>query len=156
MNIKTLKIITKLRGLTQAEIARKAGVSRQAVSLWFKGSDVNVKSHHLQKLATELHLTADDLLQPLSYDSADDVRRLGATLLWDHLYPTIEDFVIALLQKKPQALARLVEVYGLFRASALVKKAVWKLFPKYKKFLPPIRRKQCERIWFLKTNPDLI
>lgn len=159
MNLKTLEIIAKLRNLSQNDIAKKAGVSRQAVSLWFKEKKetINVQSRHLQKLAQELNLRVDDLLQPLpSFADPEYAAQLKTTLLWDHLYPTIEDFAVALVQNKLQALARLVEVYGLFSAHALLGKVVWKLFPKYKKFLPPVRRKQCEQLWLLEQNPNLI
>jgi transcriptional regulator with XRE-family HTH domain len=159
MNIKTLEIIAKLKHLSQADIAKKAGISRQAVSLWFKEKKkiANVQSLHLQKLARELRLSVDDLLKPIPcLDNSEYARQLNATLLWDHLYPTIEDFAIALVENRPQALARLVEVYGLFSANALVGKVVWRRFPQYKKFLTPIRRKQCDHIWLLQRNLNLI
>lgn len=159
MNRKALEIIVKLRGLSQADIAKKAGVSRQAVSLWFKEkkNTINMQSRHLQKLAQELCLPVDDLLKPLpSLEDREYAGRLKATLLWDRLYPTIEDFAVALVELRPQALARLVEVYGLFASNALVGSVIWKGFPKYKKFLPPVRRKQCDQIWLLQQNLNLI
>ena len=154
MNMRTLRVICKLKHLSQSDIARMAGVSRQATSLWFKESTtISVQSTHLQKLSYALHIKIDDLMNPLPLiEDKEYVSSLKASLLWDRLYPDFEDFIIALVQKNARATARLVEVYGLFQASTLVGNVVWKNFQKYKKYLPPVRRKQCEQLWNLQQN----
>ena len=146
-----LKILSKLRHLSQSDLAKMAHISKQAVSLWFqKEKDfINIQSTHLQNLAEALKLNSHDLLKPLPCIKDE------ASLLWDHLYPSLEDFVIALVQHKPKALSRLVEVYGLFQSQNMMGKIIWTLFPKYKKYLPPIRRKQCEALWHLQQNQNL-
>jgi len=158
MNMPILKVISKLRHLSQSEIAKMAHVSKQAVSLWFQKeeSTINIQSTHLHALAQALHLKVDDLLTPLplSEDSPDKIS-LKTSLLWDRLYPTLEDFAVALIQHKLKALSRLVEVYGLFESQSIVGKSIWTLFPKYKKYLPPVRRKQCEALWRLEQNQVL-
>lgn len=157
MNIQTLKVICKLKHLSQSDIARMAGVSRQATSLWFKEPDtVSIHSTHLYKLSCALQVKIDDLMSPLPLiEDKKYVSSLKASLLWDHLYPDFEDFVIALVFKKLRAVARLVEVYGLWEAGALVGNVVWKSFQKYKKYLPPVRRQQCEHLWNLQQNLNL-
>ena len=45
-------------GINQTELARKAGVSRQAVSQWENGSIRDVKSQHIAKLAKVLRCDA--------------------------------------------------------------------------------------------------
>ncbi|HBQ21688.1 MAG: hypothetical protein A2Z91_02945 [Deltaproteobacteria bacterium GWA2_38_16] len=168
MNINVLRVISRLRHLSRSELARMAHVSKQAVCLWFqkrgfqkKGfqkddTTISVQSKHLQSLALALHLKVDDLMTslPLSQDTPQKTS-LTASLLWDHLYPSLEDFVIALVQHKPRALSRLVEVYGLFQSKNMVGKSIWTLFPKYKKYLPPIRQKQSEQLWHLVQDQTL-
>ena len=155
MHIHTLKVICKLRHLSQSEIAKMAQVSKQAVSLWFQTekSTLNIQSTHLYALSQALHIKVDDLLKPLPFTkNTSETLSLKTALLWDYLYPSLEDFVIALVQKKTKALSRLIEVYGLFQGEAMLGKSVWALFPRYKKYLPPVRRKQCEALWHLKQN----
>ena len=120
----TLRVICKLKHLSQSDIARMAGVSRQATSLWFKESTtMSIQSTHLQNLSHALHIKIDDLMNPLPLiEDKEYVSSLKASLLWDHLYPDFEDFIIALVQKNSRATARLVEIYGLFQASTLVGK----------------------------------
>lgn len=38
--------------------------------------------------------------------------RLRASLLWDRLYPDLDDLAVALMASDPRAVGRLVEVYG--------------------------------------------
>ncbi|MBI3018449.1 MAG: helix-turn-helix domain-containing protein [Deltaproteobacteria bacterium] len=158
MNTSVLKVISKLRHLSRSDLAKMAHVSKQAVSLWFQKEEttISVQSKHLQALALALHLKVDDLLTPLPL-SKDTPQKTSLTtsLLWDHLYPSLEDFVIALVRHKPRALSRLVEVYGLFQSKNMLGKSIWTLFPKYKKYLPPIRRKQSEQLWHFMQNQIL-
>ena len=151
MNTQVLQIILKLRGLSQSDLARMAQVSRQAASLWFKKEvNINIQSSHLSKLAKALNLKIDDLCDPLPLlEETSQKKELEVSLIWDHLYPSLQDFVIALVQKKPRALSRLVETYGLFQSEKIIGKMVWTKFHEYKKNLPPIKRKQCEQLWNL-------
>jgi len=153
MNVQTVRVLSKLRRKSQADLARIAGVSRQAVSQWFKASghaEVDVLSSHLKRLSDGLSAPADLLLRPLPVlgDGAA-VRKLEATLLWDNLYPDLGDFAIALVRSESPALARLAQVFGLYRASKIAGRKVWDRFHEYKRQIRPVRRQQLERIWEL-------
>ena len=39
VNVRTLEALLKARGWNRAELARRVGVSRQAVSLWFRAQE---------------------------------------------------------------------------------------------------------------------
>ncbi|MBI2026985.1 MAG: helix-turn-helix transcriptional regulator [Deltaproteobacteria bacterium] len=151
MNVQTLTIICKLKHLSQSDISRMAGVSRQAVSLWFKPPQMtNIKSNHLESLSRALDVSADSLLKPVAHDKNSQAwKRMNVLLLWDKLYPSLEDFVIALIRSENRALARLVETYGLYTAHNLIGSIVWNKFQKYKKYLPKVRQHQCEQLWNL-------
>lgn len=148
----TLEVLCKLRGLSQADLSRMAGVSRQAVSLWFKSKEpkLNVQSKHLENLSKALEIKIDSLLDPLPF------LNLNTWLLWDRLYPSVEDFGVALVKGELRALARLVESYGLFKSANLMGKIIWKKFLNYKKFIPPVRRKQCETLCRILQNHNLV
>jgi transcriptional regulator with XRE-family HTH domain len=156
MNAQSLMAIMKLRDICQSDLARMIGVSRQAVSLWFKapdGIELNVRTPHLRKLASALQINAEDLLQPLPLlDDAEVTRRYETTFLWDRLYSSLADFTIALVRSESAALARLVQVFGIYKASKIAGPKIWNQFPKYKQQIRPIRREQVERIWKLHEN----
>jgi transcriptional regulator with XRE-family HTH domain len=161
MNSQSLRAIMDLRRLSQSDLARMAGVSRQAVSLWFKASqdtELNVRTPHLRKLSDALHIQAEDLLRSLLVLNDDEaVRKYETALLWDRLYPGLVDFSVALVHGEVAALARLVQVFGLYKASKIAGKKIWDRFPQYKKHIRPVRREQIEQIWqvrrqFLKSN----
>ncbi len=160
MDSTTLHLVLKLRGLNQSDLAKKVGLSRQAISLWFlhsKTVPINVQSKHLYRLCNKLGLTVELLAQPLPLMSDDKIRRkLEATFLWDKLFPGLEDFGIALVQKDLRAIARLVQMEGLFKASQILGKSIWKKFHLYKKWMLPIRAQECEKIWNLQKNLKLI
>lgn len=161
MDCFALRSLLKLRGLSQSDLARIAGVSRQAVSAWFKnGRDnqpINLHSANLQKLCDGLNIRMESLLKPSLLVSDPKKREdLEASLLWDRLFPDLEGFIVALVRKDLRALARLVQVYGLFQAQAVIDPSVWKRFHRYKKNLHPVRREECERIWNLQKNLGLI
>lgn len=158
----TLKVIAKMRGLSQSDLAKMAGLSRQAVSLWFKKTknqrqvEINLQTKHLQKLSQSLHIRIDDLMNVLPcLDDLSYMESCQTSLLWDHLYPSVEDFVISLVRHEPRAMGRLVEIFGLFQAEKLIGNSVWKNFHKYKKHIHPIRRKECEHLWNLQKNLNL-
>ncbi len=155
INIKTLKIAAAAQGLNQSDLARLAGTSRQAVSLWFKSARngfADVQSSRLMNLCKALKVTAEDLTQPLP-DMGEQRRLTQTALLWDRLYPDLESFAVAACRRELQALARLVEVYGLYAAAKAAGRSVWSLFPDYQRFLPPGRRQNLERLWLLRNLP---
>ena len=156
MDFKTLSIIATLRGLNQSDLAALAGVSRQAVSLWAKQSIINLRLKNLQQLAKGLGVSLDDLVQPLPVlNDPKATETLQTGLLWDHLFPSLESFVVALVKGDLRALARLVQVYGLYGGAKTMGPAVWKKFPQYKNLIHPARREQCEKLWMLHENPAL-
>jgi hypothetical protein len=76
-----------------------------------------------------------------------DMRTLEASLLWDHLYPDLDSFAFALGGGEPRALARLVQVYGLYAAESALGCVAWRAFPVYKRHIHPVRRRQLETLW---------
>ena len=147
MQVRTLEALLKARGLSRSELARRVGVTRQAVSLWFQQQDANLQGRHLVRLSEVLGVPVEDLVQPLPCFELDVHARLRATLLWDRLYPDLDDFAIALNASDPRALGRFVEVYGLFAAEKTLGRSVWKGFPHYKKHIHPARRRELETLW---------
>ncbi|MBN1959982.1 MAG: helix-turn-helix transcriptional regulator, partial [Deltaproteobacteria bacterium] len=67
MEIANLMLFAAAAGLSQSDLARRAGLSRQAISQWLaKGVGfVDVKSSHIKKLALALGISTDDLVMPL-------------------------------------------------------------------------------------------
>ena len=150
-------VILKLRNLNKSQIAKMAGVSRQAVSLWTKKSQIEMRTQNLKKLADSLGVKVDDLIRPLPILHEKSSRELyQASLLWDHLYLSLEDFFVALVKGENKALARLVQVYGIFESANICGVIIWKKFNAYKAHLHPVRRTQLERIWNLHEHPELI
>ncbi|HLG19385.1 MAG TPA: helix-turn-helix transcriptional regulator [Bdellovibrionota bacterium] len=161
MNLQTLKTLAELRGLNQSDLAKMAGVRRQAVSLWFKGTepggDIHLKAQHLYRLAKTLGVSLEVLREPLPMLSEPkEVASLETSLLWDRLYPSLARFSVALLRCESPAIARLVQVYGLFQAAAIAGNRVWTKFPVYKRFIEAVQRKEWERVWKLQKNLGLI
>jgi len=157
IQIETLRTIQKLRGLNQSRLASLAGISRQAVSLWFRSSSggrVNMSSQHLLSLSRGLRVSVEDLVAEMPCIDPATRRRLEAALLWDRLYPALEDLAVAVCRGESRALARLVEVYGLFGSAKIAGRTVWERFPEYQRHLHPARREELARVWRLKTSPD--
>lgn len=153
MFLRNLRVLCQLRGLKQSDLARMAGVSRQAVSLWFrKGHEggVPVRSEHLVRLCLALDMGIDDLMTPLP-DTGD----LEASLLWDRLYPNAFALVAAASDGEPRALARLVQVHGLLVSARLFGRKVTKDFHRYKRYIHPTRRGECEQVWKTIENRPL-
>lgn len=123
MNVPTVKALLKARGWSQSELARRVGVSRQAVSLWFQREEVNLQSRHLIRLGRVLGTRVEDLTESLPCFDPEIHARIRTTLLWDRLYPDLDDFAVALNSGDPRALARFVEVYGLFAAEKTLGRA---------------------------------
>ncbi len=154
MNAGTLKSYCDIVGLTQSELARRAGVSRQLVSQWFKeadrdgASDVNVYSRNQERLGAVLGVAPSELATALPILSvAAERKSLETLLLWDRLYPALEPFLSGLVRGQPDALARLVQVFGLYGAAKSAGQIVWDRFPRYKMKIHPAVRKRSEVIW---------
>lgn len=144
MYLQQLKYIASTKSLSQADLARMAGVSRAAVCKWFKAKDgiANVETRTLIKLANGLGIGPEELLR-----RQEDLSPFTARFLWDGLYPAMEDFIAALADGRLPAIARLVQVEGFARALQIVGHRAVKLFPRYKKYLKPSRRRELEIIW---------
>lgn len=162
MNQNTIKTITRAKGLNQSELARLAGVSRQAVSLWFKNIpdglpvEIDLRSSHLSALARSLGLSRDLLCQDLPGLSIEQRQRLSTELLWDRSFKDLDAFLLALARKDERALARLVEKRGLFGAARIAGPAVWRRFSAYRKYLPAHKRKVLENVCKLQQKLGLI
>lgn len=158
MNARTLSTLMQVRGLSQSDLARRAGVTRQAASLWLRSDDpdqVNVQSRHLEKLSRALSVSMDELARPLPA-LADAATRgsLETALLWDRLFPSLDDFAIAAARGEARALARLVQVYGLYAAERMAGRRVWTGFARYKRHIHPVRRRELERLWDHESSLD--
>ena len=150
MNIRTLKSLVRIKGLRQADVALLAGVSRQAVHKWWiaKESHINVFAENQRRLASSLGVSMEVLSKELPIVSSDSERRkLESQLLWDKLYPDIESFIRALVLGQLHALARLVQVFGLFESEIIIGKAIWVKFPEFKAKIHPGRRQTLEIVW---------
>ena len=155
MDINTISVISGSRAISQSDLARMAGISRQAVSRWFRQGrpEIELRASHLQKLSRALGVSMDELSLPLPcLQSPEERAALSAGLLWDRLYPDVGSFAAALVRGEERAVARLVEVYGLFLSARMLGRAVWVRFAQYKKYLPPVRRRQLEELWTLSNR----
>ena len=154
VNLATLKTIARRKGTNQSELARLTGVSRQAVSKWYRHEhgDVQIRSTHLKALASGLGVPSDVLLDDLVGLNLADREELEAGLLWDHAYPDLDAFLIALLDGERRALGRLVEAFGLFESAMLLGKSVWARFPEYERYIHPARRRGLEHVWQWRRN----
>jgi len=155
MQVSTLNTICRVRELNQSDVARLAGVTRQAVSVWLKSGTgiANVQTRHLVALAQALDVPAQDLLEPLPGLGSEQRARWRSTFLWDRLYPDLDSFLLALVRNEERALGRLVDRVGLYRAAKIAGAAVWRKFPVYRRHLAPVRRKGLERVWHLRQSP---
>ena len=138
-----LRAALKAKGWTQAEFARRVGVSRQAVSLWLRDAQATVTGGHLMSVSQALGVPAEVLMRPLpGFGPEHD--RLKVAFLWDHLYPELDDFAIAVNRWEAQAVARLVQVNGMYAAERLLGRKVWTRFDEYARHIHPARRRQLK------------
>lgn len=161
MHIEALKLVMAQRDLGMADIARMAGVSRQAVFLWLaqdkENPIINIQTVTLVRLAKALNLKIEQLMNvPLTISNEKKREELRARFIWDRMYPNLEGFLCACSRGEPRALARLIESYGLFGSVRIAGKGVWKKFDRLKKLLHPVLRKECEILWNLQKNLSLI
>ncbi len=130
-----------------------SGVSRQAVSLWFKaGERVNIKTDSLEKLVNALGIDPAFLLNPLPLLKKENLDIYRTKLLWDRLYSSLDDFFIAIIRWDKRAIARFVQAFGLYTSAQAFGKRIWDLYPTIKKFVHPARRKELDLIWKIKKE----
>lgn len=148
MYLQELKNFIFYKRLRKSDVARLAGVSRAAVTKWFRevrpDGTVNVESQTLFHLATGLGIPVERLVKP-----TPDLAPFQPQFLWDSLYPSMEHFIQALIQGRLPAIGRLVQEVGIGNARRIIGGKAISLFPQYKKFIKPIRRKQLETLWSL-------
>ncbi|MBI2520268.1 MAG: helix-turn-helix transcriptional regulator [Bdellovibrio sp.] len=155
MNSATLATLMKARNLTPSQISEKVGVSRQALSKWLNGQKhVQIRSDHLQKLAELFHVSMETFMNPLPALENTHARELEATLNWDRLYPSALEMLLAVKKWEPQAVARLVQTYGLVTSARIVgdRSALWDRYPYYKKYIHPGIRKVLDQVWEQQWN----
>ncbi len=151
MLAENLELIAQVKGLRQSDLARAAGVSRQAVSLWMKqrGPDgISARVPNMIRLAGNLGIEVQDLVVPLP-----DLAEHEASLIWDGLYPSVPSLVVACLRGEGRALARMVQVHGLLVTTKLFGRKSLTSFPDYKRHMHPVRRKQSEQVWKILSSP---
>lgn len=159
VNVHTLKSFALARQLNQSDFARAAGVTRQTVSHWFKQKGdgrINLYAKHLEKLVSYLDVSIEQLSQPLPIlGNQNDRRKWETKLLWDRLFPNLETFIAGVIRGKREALARLVQVCGLYQSEKVAGRQVWRKFSSYKKLIHPAYRRQAEILWKTEQNLKL-
>jgi hypothetical protein len=98
-------------------------------------------------LSQVLGVTVEELVRPLPCFEPGIREQMRATLLWDRLFPDLDDLALALRAGDPRALGRFVEVYGVFAAEAVLGSGAWTDFPNYKRHIHPARRVELETLW---------
>ncbi len=141
MNARTVRAHLEARGWSQSDLARRVGVSRQAVSQWLARDRASLRGEHLLAVARALDTPAEQLDRPLP---ALDDEEATTALLWDRLYPRLDEFAVAVNRWEPTAIARLVQVYGLYAAERMLGRRVWLAFGSYSKHIHPTRRRSLE------------
>ena len=160
MYLRVLKAVMAKRDHSQADIARAAGVSRQAVSLWFAsdGDFQNVHVATLLKLSDSLAIDPAELLKPLAgMEDPVAVRRLAAEFCWDLAYPDIYRFLSALADAEPRATARFIESRGIYAAASVLGQRIWDDYADLRPLLSPVRRAEVDTVWRIHrdlTCPD--
>ncbi|MCY4375238.1 MAG: helix-turn-helix transcriptional regulator [Spirochaetaceae bacterium] len=150
MYLSVLKAVMARREQSQADIARAAGVSRQAVSHWFASERdfQNVHVATLLKLSDSLEIDPAELLEPLpGMDDPVAVRRLATEFCWDRAYPDIYRFLAALADGEPRATARLIESRGIYAAASVLGPRIWDDYAGLRPRLPPVRRAEVDAVW---------
>lgn len=146
MYFQVLKNIKAARGLKDADLARFAGVSRAAVTKWFKEGVqkgwVNVETKTLLTLGRSLHLDPSVFLKEHSLLSP-----YQPEFLWDGLYPDMESFLKSASEGIHVALARFVQVLGFSESQKILGDKVISRFNAYKKYLKPAVRREYEILW---------
>ena len=99
-----------------------------------------------------LGVSVEELAAPLPCFEPEIHAQLRATLLWDRLFPDLDDFAVALNAGDPRALGRFVEVYGLYAAEVTLGSFIWRDFPNYKRYIHPARRRELETLWAWHEN----
>lgn len=95
----------------------------------------------------------DILLRPLPLlGDEPSLERETTRLLWDKLYPDVTSLLVAALEKNHTALARIVQIYGLYATAKLFGACIWRDFPKYKQFIHPVRRAELEYLWLYRQS----
>lgn len=139
------------KGLNRADVAKLAGVSRAAVSKWFRQGEetgiVNVETKTIFEMAASLNIEPDIFLKHRENLSAYETE-----FLWDRLYPDMEHFLKAVTEGRMPALARLVQVLGFHQAGAVAGRKIIGLFNRYKRYIDPVRRRALEAVWQLYAN----
>ncbi len=157
MNVNTLFSYIEIKGITCAKLARRVGVSRQTLSAWKQKAkinpNINVFSQTQEKIAFELGLRYEDLNQSIAVLENSKLRsEIETDLFWDKLYKNLESFSSAVVRGQPEALARLVQTYGLYASAKIAGNQIWEKFSLYKNKIHPAYRKQAEVIWNLFQN----
>ena len=159
MNVDTLFTLMKIRSMKAAELARQAGVSRQALSAWRRRAseqgkpNIDVLSTTQDRIAEVLGVRSEELSRSIGVLATTKQRKIIETnLLWDKMFPNVEVFAVAVVKGELNALGRLVQTYGLYDAAKMAGRQIWQKFPLYKSRLHPGYRKQAEVVWTLEQN----
>ncbi len=151
MYIQSLNFIKNIRNLSDARLAALAGVERATVCKWFKRDTdwINIETNSILRLSQALNISPEIFFKKLP-----DLSKHQTLFLWDSLYPNMQDFMLAVIEKRSEALARLVQVLGFWEAKSIAGNVVLKKFEKYKRHIKPVRRKQLEVLWPLYNSNE--
>ncbi len=154
LNLQTLKTLMGFKGLSQSDLARKIGVSRQTISSWLvQEKRTKISANDTFKMANALGVKLEDLFHPLPlFEDPKALKKVESELLWDRLYPDLTQFLRAVIRGELPALARLVQLYGLFQSEKIAGAQVWEKYPRYKNQLVPVVQKKMEILWNLKKS----
>lgn len=137
-----------LKNIKPAELARRAGISRQAISRWFhisKDDHINAEWNTILKIADALNIKPAQLSKDFFQSLTPETKlQYHSLLLWDHLYDSIESFSIALTKKEYKAVARYIQVFGILAAEKIFGSWVFKKFDQYAPYIHPVRRKELK------------
>jgi transcriptional regulator with XRE-family HTH domain len=145
----TLFIYMTLNNLNANRLAKAAGLTRQAISKWFTSNQNLIKAdwQSVIKISKVLNVQPSKLLED-PFEALDRKKRkeIEILLLWDHLFDSLESFIVAMMQKDPRAVARYIHVFGILNAEKIWGKWVFKKFSDYAVYIHPARRKELSAL----------
>lgn len=163
MFLSTLNTLMKLKNINPAELARRAGISRQAISKWFTSAEtmnknlINAEWNTILKISEALHIKpsalSTDLFRSLSPETKSQYHSL---LLWDQLYDSVESLSIALAKKEYKAVGRYVQVFGILAAEKIFGSWIYLRFDQYSPFIHPVKRKELKKLCQTLQEQNLI
>ena len=163
MNRSALRAAMKLKHLNAASLAKRAALTRQAISKWkltqpdVGATPLNPSLQTVQQISQALNLSITQLTtDPFASLDPSEKQKLTTLLLWDHLYDSFENFVVALVKLEYRAVARYVQTFGILRAHKIFGVWIYDALPRYSSYLPPVKRKEILKLCQVLREENLI